>query len=600
MLLLLISMMLPWISAWDHPLHTPDEGRYGSVSAGMVEHGEWLVPHFRGVPHLTKPPLAYWLQALSIEVLGRSEFALRLPSLVAGSLACLVIFLLVRRLRGEAMAGIAVALYGVMPLPFTFNRLATIDALLNFFWIAALAGAALAIDARRRGDRGALWWLAAAWIAVAFGALEKGPIAPAPMVIVAAWLALARRWSELRWFVLHGLWGAALALAPIGAWVAVIAQRYPESWEVWREQFIQRFASGLPAQPLVGADGAPVTAPTPIEQDDIEPLWFYLPIFLIGMLPATCALTLPWFNMRLREAMRAFTLGDLRSLMLMAALGPLIFFSIAKGKMPAYIVPVAMPIAVLVAGMLARAGGWRRAHAEQPLADRPVEIEKEPDVRLTFALVMAFGFVGAVIAGGIMGGASGAIDVLPFVIVPVVAGAAVWRWKQGERGRREAMMLQWLAMVLVLVLMLRLEHRTLVDRDMGSSAMVDRVKRATGSEHPQFVVYDFRNPTIDYYSDADPLMLWSVSDLQGVWRKLRPDHAILIPAPIWRSIEHEHPDLAAALVPLASEGDGDADDRSASIWNRWPGKPTMVLRMIRDPEEDRSRMGDANAPERRN
>src|SRR5262245_13335251 len=85
-LVVLVSIAMPWIASWNHPLHAPDEGRYGTVSAAMAESGEWLVPRFRGMPHLTKPPLIYWLEAASIRALGRHEFALRLPSLAAGSL----------------------------------------------------------------------------------------------------------------------------------------------------------------------------------------------------------------------------------------------------------------------------------------------------------------------------------------------------------------------------------------------------------------------------------------------------------------------------------------------------------------------------------
>jgi len=598
-------MALPWISAWDHPLHTPDEGRYGTVSADMSAHDDWIVPHFRGAPHLTKPPLIYWLQAGAINLLGRTEFAIRLPSLIAGSLACLVVFLFVRRMRGREMATIAVGLYGAMPLPLAFARMGTIDSLLNFLWIAALACAALAIDAKRRRARGALGWLALAWVAVALAALAKGPIAPAPMVIIGAWLLLARRWRELAWFVLHGFWGAALALLPIGAWVVLIAQRYPEAWEIWRQQFIDRFASGLPAQPLTGLS----TNAHVVVDVEGQPFWFYAPLFLAGMMPATCALTLPWFNMRLREALRAFSLGDLRALMLMAALAPLLFFSVAKGKMPAYIVPVAAPTAFLVAGMLARAVGARRgiaiersgtrAMADEPLTDAPLTISKEPEVRLTFALVTIFGLIGGAVAGGILGGASGAMELIAFIPVPLLACAAAWRWRRGEHGRRTALLMQWSAMVLVALLLIRLEHRTLIGRDMGARAMIESIQRATGSARPQIVVYTFRNPTIDFYADGDPLMIWSVSDLHGLWPKLRPDHAVLIPERIWRWIEREYPHLASSLAPLGREADGDADERLEAIWNRWPGKPTVVLRMLHAPEAEALRDESLVSPEPR-
>src|SRR5262245_18029396 len=84
-IVLIAAIALVWFLAWAHPLYPPDEGRYGSTSATMAENGQWLVPFFRGKPHLTNPPLAYWLEATGVLAFGRSAIAIRLPSLLATS-----------------------------------------------------------------------------------------------------------------------------------------------------------------------------------------------------------------------------------------------------------------------------------------------------------------------------------------------------------------------------------------------------------------------------------------------------------------------------------------------------------------------------------
>ena len=66
------------------PLVETTEGRYASIAAAMVKTGDWLVPRYNGIPHLEKPPLAYWLAAASIRLFGESELAVRLPCLLAG------------------------------------------------------------------------------------------------------------------------------------------------------------------------------------------------------------------------------------------------------------------------------------------------------------------------------------------------------------------------------------------------------------------------------------------------------------------------------------------------------------------------------------
>ncbi len=579
-MVLLGAILLVWASAGNHPLHAPDEGRYGTASASLLESSSWLVPTFRGAPHLTKPPLIYWLQAASMGALGKSEFALRLPSLAAATLSLLLLGWFVRRVRGPDMAVIAVGLFGVMPLPLLFGRLATTDAVLHLCWLAGLACAALAVEARRTGRGPALGWLALAWGAVAIAALDKGPVAPAPMVIVAVWLALGRRWSELRWFGAHALWGAALALLPITAWAWAVVDRHPEALRVWREQFIDRALFGAPAQALV--DGA---ASDP-DRGTAEPIWFYLPIFLAGFFPATAALTLPWFNLRWREALRAFTQADLRALLLVAVVGPLLFFSIARGKMPSYIIPVGAPLAILVAGTLARAAGMRGAGAA--LRDEPIEILRPPDVRFTFFAVVFLAVVGGVVAGVLLGGEFGAVAVMPLGLAPMAALVVVMLWNRGDAERRAGLVVAWCTLALALGYLAWVEDRVLTERDMGARAMVERVRADTASPRPQFVVYAFRNPTIDFYSGRDPLMVWSVGDLRAVWPKLEPAHAILLPRPTFEWIVREYPRLAEVLVPLGGEReeDGEADGAGRALWNRWPGKPTVILRMTGQAEMD--------------
>jgi 4-amino-4-deoxy-L-arabinose transferase-like glycosyltransferase len=62
-----------------------DESRLAKNAIEMMGNGNWLVAHFDGKPDLwnTKPPLAIWLQALSMHALGINELALRLPTALA-------------------------------------------------------------------------------------------------------------------------------------------------------------------------------------------------------------------------------------------------------------------------------------------------------------------------------------------------------------------------------------------------------------------------------------------------------------------------------------------------------------------------------------
>ena len=78
--------LLLWLAAamlWFGPLNTPhlfdpDEGRYAEIPREMLSGGDWVIPHLDALVYLEKPPLQYWLTALSLRGFGENEFAARL------------------------------------------------------------------------------------------------------------------------------------------------------------------------------------------------------------------------------------------------------------------------------------------------------------------------------------------------------------------------------------------------------------------------------------------------------------------------------------------------------------------------------------------
>jgi len=70
-----------------------DEARYGASSFEMLHGKNPFVVTYNFVPAMdsTKPPLLYWLQAISIYLFGFDEFSVRLPSALAGFIICLLL-----------------------------------------------------------------------------------------------------------------------------------------------------------------------------------------------------------------------------------------------------------------------------------------------------------------------------------------------------------------------------------------------------------------------------------------------------------------------------------------------------------------------------
>ncbi len=120
--LLAVSLLFLFVK-FDMPLLDPDEGLYASIAQEMLSRGDWVIPHMNGLPYLEKPPLYFWLTALTFRVFGASEWAVRLWSALATLGTVLLTWRIGRRLYGARaglLAGIAMTTCtgsGPPPLP---------------------------------------------------------------------------------------------------------------------------------------------------------------------------------------------------------------------------------------------------------------------------------------------------------------------------------------------------------------------------------------------------------------------------------------------------------------------------------------------------
>ena len=79
-------------------LTDPDETFYAQTAKEMVKRSEWLTPYLYGKPQFEKPIFFYWLIGISYKIFGINEFAARFPSAVFGLIGLIAIYLLGRLL----------------------------------------------------------------------------------------------------------------------------------------------------------------------------------------------------------------------------------------------------------------------------------------------------------------------------------------------------------------------------------------------------------------------------------------------------------------------------------------------------------------------
>jgi len=313
-----------------------DEPRYAQVAREMLDRSDWVTPTLQGKPWLEKPVLYYWQAMLSFRVAsGITDQAARLPAAFDAAMLIAAIYLFLRRFRpgSELDGGLITASCAAV---IGFARAAATDMpLAATFAIALLAWYAW-YESRRH------IYLAVFYISLALGTLAKGPVVLAlSAVIIFLFVAVKRDWRAIP----RTLWipGIVLYLAAMLPWYIAVQLRNPGFFRFFiLEHNLARFSQDV--------------------YHHHRPFWFYLPVFLLAMMPWTLALIVAVAE-RARliwsEGKQAFSSPEdsWPLFLLIWMFVPILFFSASQSKLPGYILPAVPAGALLVAEYLAARRG---------------------------------------------------------------------------------------------------------------------------------------------------------------------------------------------------------------------------------------------------
>jgi 4-amino-4-deoxy-L-arabinose transferase-like glycosyltransferase len=166
----------------------------------------------RGVMTVDKPPLALWVQALSVRAFGFNSWAMLVPQALMGVASVGLVYDLTRRRFGRAAGFVSGAVLALTPIAVAISRHNNPDALLVLCVTAAVWAMVRALeDGRTR-------WVVLSGVCVGLGFEAK---MGAALLVVPA-LALAWLWMRPR-----GLTHAVGALAGGGAAMVVVGGAWP-------------------------------------------------------------------------------------------------------------------------------------------------------------------------------------------------------------------------------------------------------------------------------------------------------------------------------------------------------------------------------------
>ena len=348
LLLLFLGCLLFHVAGtWTLPLIDRDEPRFAEATREMMERGDYVVPYFNNQYRFDKPPLTYWFQAASYRIFGDSDFAARLPSVIAAALTALLIFGWGKRIGGERVGWWAAIMFTICLQTFMHAKAAVADMWLVLFVTAAhWAGYELLRDWFRPVERvneggasatppaevanvsRAWWWVF--YLALAFAFLAKGPVGWTPLLALGAVKFLLPGVKLNRRFLF--IPGVLLVLGLVGVWGIPALMRTEGAF------FYVGIGKHVVGRSLVALEGH--GARSLMTYVVLLP-FFFVTIFLTFF---PWALKLPWLVRRLWKAR-----DPIDNYLICGTAVVFIVFTIARTKLPHYTLPAFPLLALLLA-----------------------------------------------------------------------------------------------------------------------------------------------------------------------------------------------------------------------------------------------------------
>jgi 4-amino-4-deoxy-L-arabinose transferase-like glycosyltransferase len=176
-----------------------DEINFAESSREMIMSGDYFRVQINYQPFWEKPPLFFWLQALSMQLFGVNEYAARFPNAVIGILTLLVIFKIGTKEFDLKFGLFWVMFYAGSFLPHFYFKSGIIDPLFNLciflsiYFLSLVASA----DSQYAQKRSFFALISGAFIGL--GILTKGPVALLILLLTAiVFMVIRKRFGVFR------------------------------------------------------------------------------------------------------------------------------------------------------------------------------------------------------------------------------------------------------------------------------------------------------------------------------------------------------------------------------------------------------------------
>jgi 4-amino-4-deoxy-L-arabinose transferase len=314
--LLIFMGMVLFFNLGNWEVTESSEARYAQIAKEMVQSGDYLHPSLMGIGHFHKPPMTYWITALSYTLFGISSWSARFFLQVAILTQIWLVYKTGKLLfNNSQIAAYAAFIYSSFSILVISGRALTTDTYLSLSVLAAMYAWFLYLKNDRRR------FLLVFYLMLGLGFLCKGPVVLIVPLVVLSFQVYYQK-VALRSLTTHLI--GALVFSAIGlGWFFYLYWENPEFLDYFVfKHTLQRFSTNNFSRS--------------------QPFWFFGAVVLMG--------AFPWILVVLSKA--KYLWKDKTNpvfLLLVWIFIPLVFFSLSQSKLLLYILPIFPAIALTAA-----------------------------------------------------------------------------------------------------------------------------------------------------------------------------------------------------------------------------------------------------------
>ena len=333
--LLFLLLLLRLIMLGIYPLMDTTEARYAEIGRKMVELNDMVTPWFDyQVPFWGKPPLSFWVTAISFKLFGVSEFSARLPHYLCG---LLILGIMWRWLDAKStpLAFSTVTILATSALFYGSAGVVMTDMWLVLGTTLAMIGFWSAIQTAHSKSRYITWLF---FVGLGIGLLAKGPVTLVLVgVPVGLWTIARRAYSDV-WKRIPWVRGALLTGLIALPWYVLAEFKTPGflDYFIIGEHFNRYVLPGWQGDLYGSAHDEPRGM-----------IWLFL---LVDALPWSLIVILFGLFLWKKRKLTRLDFDDhgWRLYLLLWALAPALFFTFAGNILAAYLLPAMPALAVLI------------------------------------------------------------------------------------------------------------------------------------------------------------------------------------------------------------------------------------------------------------